>query len=324
MRPLLVAPALVLAVSCGYPGDPLPPALNIPEKIADLRALQRGDRIRIEFTIPPLTTEGLGLTKVSDVELRVGPGGAPPFDIERWAASATRPAVPASGPGAVSLDLPVSGWVGQELFLAVRTAGPSGRRSVWSAVEVLVAVAPLPKPSDLRALSDPAGVRLEWSGRPPFRVYRREAEAKEFALLGTAPEGAYTDATAPFGKRFEYLVQSAIRAGAGEAESELSDPVAITPTDTFPPAVPSGLAAIAGSGSIELAWNRSTESDLGGYFVYRAEGDGELRKHTDRLPSPAFSDRAVAAGRRYRYAVTAVDAIGNESAASPPVEMVAP
>ena len=53
--PLILA---LLVTGCGYVGDPLPPALNIPVPVADLNAVQRGDQIIIQFTVPQMTTEG--------------------------------------------------------------------------------------------------------------------------------------------------------------------------------------------------------------------------------------------------------------------------
>ena len=61
-----------------------------------------------------------------------------------------------------------------------------------------------------------------------------------------------------------------------EVESDLSDEASITPIDTFPPAVPSDLRLSAAPNSIELAWDRNSESDLAGYRIYRALGDGAL------------------------------------------------
>ncbi|MDX2152021.1 MAG: hypothetical protein SFV54_14885 [Bryobacteraceae bacterium] len=324
MRIVLLLAAAALLAGCGYPGDPLPPALNIPEKVTDLRALQRGDRILIEFTIPPLTTEALPLSKVSEVELRLGPGGEPPFNIDRWAASASRAEVAASTPGLVQLSVPAAPWAGQELFIAVRAAGPSGRKAVWSDVAVLTALPPIPKPSNLTAQSASGGVRLEWQGTGPFRVYRRAPSDPEYTLLAKSGDPSFVDPSALYGRPFEYRVQSAVPAGNGEAESEPSDPVSITPEDRFPPAVPGGLTAVAGASTVELAWERNSEADLAGYIVYRAEGDAPLAKHAGRLPTPAFSDRAVESGKRYRYAVASIDALGNESKPSPPVEIVAP
>jgi len=35
---------------CGYIGEPLPPALNIPSRVTDLRAVEFGDKILAEWT----------------------------------------------------------------------------------------------------------------------------------------------------------------------------------------------------------------------------------------------------------------------------------
>ena len=49
----------------------------------------------------------------------------------------------------------------------------------------------------------------------------------------------------------------------------------VTPPDTFPPAAPRSLAAIAGSGVINLIWDANTESDLAGYLVLRGDAPGD-------------------------------------------------
>ena len=76
--------------------------------------------------------------------------------------------------------------------------------------------------------------------------------------------------------------------------------------------------------SIELAWERSPESDLRGYRVYRAEKGGELAMLTDFVNTPAFSDRQIESGKTYVYAVAALDYAGNESARSATLEVAAP
>ena len=41
-RWLVAAAAAALLAGCGYIGDPLPPLLNIPARVTDLTAVQRG------------------------------------------------------------------------------------------------------------------------------------------------------------------------------------------------------------------------------------------------------------------------------------------
>ena len=106
-------------------------------------------------------------------------------------------------------------------------------------------------------------------------------------------------------------------------QSEISDVISITPLDMFPPAVPAGLSAVAGTGAVELAWERNTESDFAGYHVYRSTDGGTFERIAGPIDAPTYSDRAVEAGRKYSYVVTAIDNASNESERSVPAEVTA-
>ncbi len=88
--------------------------------------------------------------------------------------------------------------------------------------------------------------------------------------------------------------------------------------DTTPPAAPTGLAAVGGSGSVDLDWNDNGEGDLAGYTVYRATAaGGPYSAQTGALlTASAWTDNAVTAGTTYWYVVTASDQAANESAQS--------
>jgi hypothetical protein len=326
--PLLVLAALLLEAGCGSPGDPLPPSLNIPERIADLRAEQYGDRILVRFTLPELTTDGVALRKLGAVELRAGPAPEGDFDIHRWAARAQAVPVEAAAPGPAKAELPARPWVGREIILGVRTAGPKGRFSEWSNLAVLPVVEPPAPPAGLQAEAAPEGVRLRWAPaeRPGlrFRLWRRGPGQQEAERIGETDATEFTDAAAEFGRRWEYWLQAVLRSGDAEAVSPPCAPIAVTPEDRFPPAVPSGLRAVAGADGVELLWDRNQESDLRGYYVWRALEDGPLERLSELLELPSFSDRNVQSGKRYRYAVSAADARGNQSPPSTPVEVIAP
>ena len=83
----------------------------------------------------------------------------------------------------------------------------------------------------------------------------------------------------------------------------------VTPQDTFPPAAPKNLAAIAGSGVISLIWDPNTESDLAGYIVLRGEAPGDTLQAITPQPVTvtSYRDESVRTGTRYVYAVVAVD-----------------
>jgi hypothetical protein len=112
------------------------------------------------------------------------------------------------------------------------------------------------------------------------------------------------------------------------AVSEPSPPLCITPVDIFPPAAPTGLAAVPSEGGISLIWEPNSELDLGGYLVLRREGgDATLRLLTDTpIADARFRDTAVTPGMRYTYSVVAVDSLlplPNVSAESAQVEETA-
>src|SRR5580704_8834227 len=130
---LLCAAGCVLVAVCGSIGEPMYPALNIPAKITDLVAVERGDKIAIYFTVPSLTTDGPALRGIGSVDLRVGVNPAGGFDREKWAASAKRIDLPApSQPGPIHEEIPAREFIGKEIVAAVRVGNRRGRMSEWS------------------------------------------------------------------------------------------------------------------------------------------------------------------------------------------------
>jgi hypothetical protein len=99
----------------------------------------------------------------------------------------------------------------------------------------------------------------------------------------------------------------------------------ITPADKFAPAAPRSLAGIAGPGSINLIWDANTEPDIAGYLVLRAEAPSDTLQPIAKEPVTAatYRDESVTPGRRYVYAVVAVDRAGNRSPESTRAEETA-
>ena len=188
----------------------------------------------------------------------------------------------------------------------------------------LAVVPPLARPTDVRAEAVAAGVRLVWQGTGPlYRVYRRAPDEQSFSQVGETERPEWTDTHTEYGKAYTYFVQAVGGPGAGAAESGHSGQVTVTPVDVFPPQPPAGLTAVPATGSIALVWERNTEPDFAAYRVYRGEGGGALKPLADTGVTPSYGDRAVEPGKTYRYAVSAVDAAGNESQPCAPVEATA-
>jgi predicted small lipoprotein YifL len=143
------------------------------------------------------------------------------------------------------------------------------------------------------------------------------AAADPFAIalptaLTTQPLGT-TTFTIPgavrYGEERCFVVRAVDVLGGTVTVGRASQPACVTPVDTFPPAAPRQLAAIAGVGVINLIWEPNTEPDLAGYIVLRGTAPGETLQAL--TPSPiretTYRDQTATPGVRYVYAVVAVD-----------------
>jgi hypothetical protein len=88
--------------------------------------------------------------------------------------------------------------------------------------------------------------------------------------------------------------------------------------DTTPPAVPTALTAIAGTGQIiSLDWADNTELDLGEYGVYRnTSNDPGAAAEIAQTRASRFVDVSLTLNQQYFYWVTAYDRQENQSAKS--------
>ena len=163
-----------------------------------------------------------------------------------------------------------------------------------------------------------------------------EAINQSMLVEAGVAQGRALDQTAHFSESYEYRAQRVARVDVNgetlELAGELSAPIDVDVKDVFPPAVPTGVAAVANAGeqgqgpAIDLNWQPNTETDLAGYIVYRREGGGAWQRISPATPSiePAFHDAQVLAGHSYQYAVSAVDKGGHESERSEVAEETVP
>ena len=94
--------------------------------------------------------------------------------------------------------------------------------------------------------------------------------------------------------------------------------------DTVPPAAPGGFEVIPGYEEAFINWTMEMEPDLAGALVWRQELSG--RDEPELLtPDPVTAirliDGSASAGTAYRYWATMVDVWGNESTATPEIEI---
>ncbi len=147
------------------------------------------------------------------------------------------------------------------------------------------------------------------------------------APLAAAPLAVheYVVPRVAFGVERCFEVRPVDKVGEATVIGPASPRTCVTPIDTFAPAAPRSLAAIAGAGSINLIWDANTEKDVTGYLVLRAVAPSEILQPITPTPVAAatYRDDTVTAGARYVYSVVAVDSAGNRSAESNRVEETA-
>jgi hypothetical protein len=297
--------AVFFSAGCGYVGPVLPPSAEIPATIADLAAVERGDQIIITFTAPPRTVDGVAIKEFSVIDLRVA-GKA--YDVELPSPSDRED--PQAKP--VTRAVPVSDWSGQKVAVMVRTAvKKKGHFSAWSNSVLLEVNPPLEIPV-VRAESSASGIVLTWNAGDgvQYRVQRQGPADKQLVELATVDAGEYVDSSAQYDTAYRYIVT----AKKGTAESLPSEAISKTAIDKFPPAVPSGLTVLAGPDAVDLAWQRDTETDLQGYYVYRSVNNGAFERLGELVTLPTYADQKVERGKTYSYKVSAIDKKGNESA----------
>ena len=165
------------------------------------------------------------------------------------------------------------------------------------------------------ALPDPAA-HLPWTESSP-------------APINPAPLDAMTFAdSVEFNRERCYTVRAVRGTPPNVIEGDPSMPNCFIPVDVFPPAAPVRLVAVADEGGISLIWEPNAEPDVAGYLVLRAEAtDATLQPLTTTPVTEArFRDTHVSAGKKYVYAVVAVDSrlpFPNVSAESNRVEETA-
>ena len=362
-----LAAALFLA-GCGTPAAPLPPSLNLPIPVTDLAASRAGNQVTLHWTMPKKNTDKLLLK--GGVPVYVCRKEAASDNCVAAAGAALSVDPGAVGTFTETMTAELAAGAPHALSYFVELRNNNGRSAGLSnAAVVLAGEAPAPV-ANLSAEVHKAGVVLRWTsleaaGQNTYavRLYRKllnpppgktqqgllapapEPEDQNLLVESCAPESGKgscraLDNSIRFGQIYEYRAQRVARVTAEgktvELAGELSAPVRVEARDIFPPAVPTGLAAVATTGengagnapqyAIDLSWQPVTDADLAGYVVYRREGDGGWQRisPTGPLVAPAFHDSLVQPGHSYRYAVSSIDQGGNESAHSEETEEPVP
>lgn len=146
-------------------------------------------------------------------------------------------------------------------------------------------------------------------------------------LAAPGSETSHSDSEVAFPATRCYEVRVLDYVGDLEILGDASPATCVVLTDTFPPAAPVGLIAVADTDGITLIWDENSEADLAGYLVLRGTSpDATLQPLTvEPVVGTAYQDTDVMAGERYVYRLVAVDTAvpPNASPPSDPVTEIA-
>lgn len=361
-------------LGCGIASSPHPPSLQLPKPIRNLNAARIGNSVHLSWTVPGKTTDGINLRGPVQLQIYRRLKTGVPYQVKVVSSEPDKP-------GFYVDRLPstlVSGSLRPIFYYVVgvnrngRSAGPSNTASA------LAGEGP-PPVLNLSARMVERGVVLQWQSpgkqRPntsillsrtlltgvataPHHTERQlslahsDEPSQQLLQLTAQPgdidPGMAMDINVKVDRKYRYTATRTRQLKIGDqwlrAASEPSIPIDIATRDTFPPAAPTGLAAVpvaaslnGGKIEVDLSWSVNTEPDLAGYLVYRsivnvtpagqASGAAEQIAPKDSsapIVAPVFRDSHVEPGKSYKYSIVAIDHSGNRSERSSEVQTTIP
>jgi hypothetical protein len=310
------------------PGQPEPPPLPIAPGVDQGSAIVVRETLTPEMRVPVTLPEPTARPATSvEVEPLPGPLVAP---TESGAPTRYYYAVGVNrsdryGPAGAMLPVP----------LGSPSAAPGRPEVTHDATNLTIQWTP---PDDARGVGlEPVAGALPskpiFAGPPPttYDVYGVPAAANQTPAMPTPltsePIGALQLARpiGSFAVEQCFFVRSVDIIDGYHVRGPASPTVCITPKDTFAPAPPKSLAAVATEGAIHLIWDPSESADLAGYIVLRSRLPDDTLQPAMETPITAttFVDKGVRPGVTYGYVVVAVDKAGNRSENSNRVEETA-
>lgn len=328
---VIVAGMLVLSGGCGYKTPPVPPQSVVPKAIVDLDYSLDDKGARLTWSYPVETIDGRNLSAIDGFELYRAE-----IPLDNFCSSCPISfAEPIELPGGVTAMEErqtaqyASGMLrsGNKYFFKVRS-----RTSWWAAsgdsnIVSFVYHTPAAAPQDLKASVDGTSVRLSWSpvdslidgGSAELPVtYQvvRSNNGKDFSEIGgLLQKTSFVDTEVASSTTYWYKVKSGMRFEGETLDGSLSPAVQARVLDTTAPPMVTGVTVIASAGDIRVFWDTTKADDLAGYRIYRRlQGEKQHTRVGDTGASTSlFVDTSVPSDTKVYYAVTAIDAAGNES-----------
>lgn len=282
LRKFSLLACVAAMAGCGASRPPLPPSLELPQPVRDLRAVRKGNHVYLTWSVPTRTTDlqavrRLGSTRIcrslqGPATQCVPVGEVPTSQIALPKPTKQRGAprkeerpniIEASYTDALSPDFEQQNPTTLASY-AVETLNSDGHGAGLSNQVQVPLARILPAPGDVRAEVTAQGIAMSWTASPMprefpgvsylYRLYRREKGSRTETVAGEVPLGSTEQATLldhtfEWQTTYEYRVTAVTAiAPPGQAPAQVegddSPSISVVANDIFPPAVPSGLQAV--------------------------------------------------------------------------------
>lgn len=347
MRLLPLACLALAGFGCGHRGPPVPPLPHLPETPREVRWRQRGDEVQVEARYALQLIGGRPLRPPARpviLHAAAGAGQGAAWDNRARDREFSRVARPLPLPEFASLEqeattrrdaIPLDAFPAAAEIVMSLTLEDRRSRSLGTRRTALAPARPaLPVMSTLAAEPQEKGVLLRWAPSDDpradaVRIYRwtpDEGEPWDAAATVPVVEGRFLDEGARYGQTVVYLAAYSAAHPRVPIEGRGQRLEPLDYRDTFAPAAPTELDAVAEQGRIRVLWYPGGSPDEKTWIVERQrEGEVDfLERGRAVVPDAVFLDEEVEPEVRYRYRVRAEDGAGNRSAIAGPTEWVAP
>jgi len=309
----------LLTIGCGNKGSPVPRSSVVPQRIVDLEAKSREERLLLEWTFPKANTDKSALTDLVEFKVLRSEGDLIANECRGCGEKAKvifEAKLDQKGEDkGKRMSILFEDLIARKVYVyQVVTVNRRGYPSSPSNPVTVYWDYPPHTTRMVRAERGDKKIDLFWEpvlGATGYNIYRKGEEDFPLQPLNREPLTAtqYTDLGVENEKRYIYSVRAVRQVVKTNVEGKGSLSLPITPTDLIPPGSPMGLVAIPLKKGMELNWRRNQEPDLLGYYIYRRKsGETDFKKlNPTPLAKETYIDTDVEMGQDYEYAVTAAD-----------------
>ncbi|MGC8915230.1 MAG: hypothetical protein ACP5K0_06880 [Thermosulfidibacteraceae bacterium] len=298
-KSILLTAFIAFIISCGYRGEPLPPYIYTFPKNIEKVVIVRPDEVIIEVKYPDKYIEGRNITNMNLKVYKCKKSCEACKKIEEKSIKEQT---------FIFKDIYYTGNICYLLKGAT-----SEDIEIPTVVAIIPNVEDWPKKPkiDIRQEKNVLTITSETEGiLTLYKKLGREEHYSPDPITYFSKE--YKDGNVKINESYCYVARNVKEEGHLRIESDESNEVCVNVVDLEAPSPVSSLTAIYKDGKVFLIWEKPQDPDLDGFIVYKEENGKLIRLNHEIIRVPMFIDEHMKKGVN-RYAVTSIDANGNES-----------